>query len=33
MGTKTPSMTEPFKLKYHEIAFRLDDVQSSEGVN
>jgi len=32
IGTKTPSMAEPFKLKYQEIAPSEPDVQSSAGV-
>lgn len=31
--TKTPSMTEPFRLKYQEMALREPDWQSSTGVN
>lgn len=32
MGTKTPSTTDPLRLKYHEIAFKFPDWQSKEGV-
>lgn len=32
-GTKTPSMIEPFRLKYQEMAFSEPDTQSSAGVN
>ena len=32
MGTKVPSMTEPFRLKYHSIAFRLAPSQFNAGV-
>lgn len=32
IGTKTPSMIDPFKLKYHEIPFRVPALQSNAGV-
>lgn len=32
MGTKVPSTTEPRRLKYHEIVFRLSETQPTTGV-
>lgn len=33
IGTKTPSIAEPLRLKYQEMAFKEPEVQSSAGVN
>ena len=33
MGTNVPSMTDPFRLKYHSIWFNVPEVQSRAGVN
>jgi hypothetical protein len=32
MGTKDPSMIDPFRLKYHDMAFSVLPLQSKAGV-